>query len=264
MACPELTSWTEAIHYSLDVTWPQTTAGAGGDGVVELWSSAVYTLTGNDLSVELLACGSVLPDAPLSIVGQLVAGGSTVLIEFPDRVWDNLTVPPTMAAGAQSGNGIGSSIQYAFNDVLGVTLKDPRGPWPAAAAGLTTEDVDADGNPGYTGVPRTDGEETVLPPTQITVDGMAPAANLTYIVSRQAMAIDGTRTACDTHSGSVDVSFFDNHVVGCRLETGEECDELQTDFVDQSRMVYSVTSARYEAKQVEDGASCADIRAAVP
>ena len=264
VSCPELTAWTEAIHYVLEVTWPQTTAGAGGEGVVELWSSAVYTAAGNDLSVALSACGSVLPAAPLSAVGQLVAGGETVLIQFPDSVWDNLTVPPTLAIGTQSGHGIGSSVKYAFNDILGVILDDPTGPWPAAGFGLATEDVDADGNPGYTAIPWTDAGDTVLPPTQITEGGQAPAADRVYVVSRQGIAIDGTRTACDAHSGGADVSFFDNHVVGCRLETGDECDELQTDFVDQSRMMYEVTGAKYEAQQVDDGASCSDIRAAVP
>ena len=52
--------------------------------------------------------------------------------------------------------------------------------------------------------------------------------------------------------------------MGCHIEGGSACNADQTDFVDQNRMRYMVTSATYEAKVVADDASCADVRAALP
>jgi hypothetical protein len=232
--------------------------------VVHLWSRAAYTATGNDLTVELTACGSVLPDAPLSVAGALVTGGDTVLIEFPDRIWDDLTTDPVVVTGTQSGNGVGSTLQYSFISLLGVTFDDEAAPWPDSGLGMNAEDVDADDKPGYSAVPLEDGAGTVLPPTGLGVLGSAPSVDVVYLVSRQGVAMDGMRTACDAHSGSVAVDHFDNHVVGCHIKGGSDCNEEEVDFVDQSRMIYEVTSASYEAKQVADGASCGEVRAAVP
>jgi hypothetical protein len=60
------------------------------------------------------------------------------------------------------------------------------------------------------------------------------------------------------------VSFFDSHVVGCHVVGASDCNASQTDFVDQSRTLYTITSATFSAKEVPAGASCADARAALP
>jgi hypothetical protein len=104
----------------------------------------------------------------------------------------------------------------------------------------------------------------VLPPTAVGLAGSAPSADKVYLIPRQAMTLTGTRTACDAHSGTADVSAFDNHVVGCHISGEAECTADQTDFVDQNRMRYMVSSATYEAKTVAADASCADVRAALP
>jgi prepilin-type processing-associated H-X9-DG protein len=262
-SCPALTQWTEAIHYVLDVTWPATTAANQGSGKVDLWSRLVYTADTAGVSISVSPCGTVLPEVPLNAVGTLAAGGDTVLIEFQDAVWDDLTKPPSMATGVQTGHDVGSGIRFSFNDQLGVTLADPEGAWPAAAADVTPADVDADTKPGYTATPR-GGGGYVLPPTTIGLGGSAPAADKLYLVSRQVITIDGTRTACDAHSGSATVSFFDNHVVGCHVQGGDDCTPTQSDFVDQNRTKYVASGATYSAKTVTDGASCSAVRQAVP
>ena len=60
------------------------------------------------------------------------------------------------------------------------------------------------------------------------------------------------------------MSKFDNHVVGCLVEGGGPCTATQTEFVDANRVIYTVESATYEMTAVPSGATCADVRAALP
>ncbi len=262
-ACEARESWTEAVHYVLSVTWPGTTAGESGEGQIDIWSRVSFTATGNDLEVGLRACGSILPETNLTAAGRIATGGEKVLIEVPASVWDAPSVPTTTTSGQQSGFGVGSTLELSYVSQIGVTLTDPNAEWPDSGADLDVFDVEMDGSDGYSAVPR-EGDGYVLPPTAIGIVGSAPAADKVYLVSRQAMTLSGTRTACDTHSGTATVAAFDNHVVGCHISGGDDCNENQTDFIDQNRMRYMVTSARYDAKVVPANATCAEVRAALP
>jgi hypothetical protein len=261
--CEARSSWSEAVHYVLSVTWAGTTASESGEGQVELWSRVNYSATGNELEVELRACGSMLPETNLTAAGRIATGGEKVMIEVPNSVWDAPSIPTTMTTGEHSGFGIGSTVEFGYVSQLGVTLDDPRAEWPDSGADLVTFDMEMDGAPGYTATPR-EGDGYVLPPTALGIVGSAPAADRVYLVSRQAVTLSGTRTACDAHSGTANVENFDNHVVGCHISGGDECNESQADFVDQNRMRYVVSSATYEAKLIAEDATCADVRAALP
>jgi hypothetical protein len=261
--CPAKESWTEALHYTLDVTWPGSNASQEGMGKIHIWSRVQYTATGNALDVGLHACGSVLPETKLTVIGQAAAGGEKVLIEVPGAVWDAPSIPITMAEGKQTGFDVGSSFEFSYVSLLGATLADPMAAWPESGADMKAVDLEGDGANGYTAVPRTGGGYA-LPPTAVGVPGFIPKADKVYLVSRQGMTLKGKRTSCDAHSGTANVTAFDNHVVGCHIEDGEECDSKQTDFVDQNRMRYMVSSATYEAKVVAEDTSCADVRAALP
>lgn len=261
--CAARTSWTEALHYTLQVTWPSTTAGAAGEGKIDIWSRVKFTADGTALEVGLHACGSVLPETNLTALGQIATGGEKVLIEVPEAVWDAPSIPTTMATGTHSGFDAGSDFEFSYVSLLGVTMSDPMGEWPESGADLETFDLEEDGPAGYTAKPRAGGGY-VLPPTAVGLGGSADSADQVYLVSRQAMTLTGTRSSCDEHSGTAMVTAFDNHVVGCHIEGGDECSADQADFVDQNRMRYMVTSGTYEAKVVPDDASCGDVRAALP
>jgi hypothetical protein len=261
--CEARESWSEAFHYVLDVTWPNTTAGEKGTGKIDIWSRVTFSASGDNLEVGLHACGSVLPETKLTALGKIATGGEKVLIEVPTEVWDAPSIPITMATGKQSGFGVGSSVEFSYVSLLGATLSDPMAAWPESGKAVTAVDLEGDGSKGYTAAPR-DGGGYVLPPTAVGLGGSAPSADKVYLVSRQGMTLKGKRTACDAHSGTAEVSAFDNHVVGCHIKGGEECSAGQSDFVDENRMRYMVTSATYEAKTVATDASCADVRAALP
>lgn len=262
-ACEARQSWTEALHYTLQVTWPSTTAGESGEGTINIWSRVELTANGDALEVGLHACGSVLPETNLTALGQFATGGEKVLIEVPEAVWDAPSIPTTMASGTHSGFDKGADFEFSYVSLLGVTMDDPMGAWPESGADLEVFDLEEDGPNGYTAKPRS-GDGYVLPPTAVGVVGSAPSADEVYLVSRQAMTLTGKRTSCDAHSGTAMVTAFDNHVVGCHIKDGNVCNATQADFVDQNRMRYMVTSATYEAKVVPDDASCGDVRAALP
>ena len=263
-SCPTKQSWTEATHYVQQVTWPATLAAASGAGTLEIWTRAKLKATGNDVTGTIRGCGLILPEASFTAAGQLATGGQKLAILAPDSVWEGNSMPEAMLTGTQSSFDVGGSMQQTSVDLQGAKLADPNAAWPASGAQLQTFDYDDDTFPGWTATARTGGGY-VLPPTAIGLVGSAPSADKVYNVSRVSMTIKGKRTACDAHSGPVDVKAFDYHVVGCHVVTGnKQCDATQTDFLDQNRMVYVVSSATYEAKTVPDGATCADVRAAFP
>jgi hypothetical protein len=245
------------------VTWEGTTAAEGGSGKINIWSRVTYKVNGDKLDVGLHACGSVLPETKLNGVGKIAAGGDKILIEVEESVWDAESIPITMASGKQSGVDVGSDVEFSYVSLLGATMADPSGAWPEAGADMDAVDLEGDGSKGYTATPRKGGG-FVLPPTSLGLGGSAPSADKVYLVSRQAMTLKGKRSACDAHSGTATVTSFDNHVVGCHISGGAECNASQAEFVDSNRMKYKASNATYEAKAVADDASCADVRAALP
>jgi hypothetical protein len=256
------TTWTEGVHLVLKATWAANSAGVAGTGDIFVWALTQLTVSGNALSGKLRACGTQLPPATLNAAGQLVTGGTKILVEIPDSVWDGPGMLGADVTGQQSGTDASSTIQYAFSSLIGLTLPDPNQAWPSSTAGLSTSDVDGDGLPGFTAIPKK-GDGFVLPPTGLGLLGSAPSADQVYLVSRNNMSLSGTRTSCDAHSGTADVTAFDNHVIGCHT-AGGECTASQTDFCDQNRMIYQIRSATYEARRLADTATCADVHATFP
>ena len=256
-ACPSLTAYTQADHTILNVTWPAGLATMGGTGQVHIWNKTAFTASGNTLSATSQACGTVLPPTGLTALG----GGGMVLIEIPNASWDAPTMPKFQFQATQSGWNVGSTMSYSYTALVGLTLTDPTVAWPTSYTGITmTVDADGDGNPALTSVPRTGGG-FVAPPTSIT---QTARVDLVYIVSRNAVSVMATRSACDQASGTVTFTHFDNHVVGCHVMGGADCMPNETNFVDQNRTIYQVSTATFQSKTVASTATCADVRAALP
>jgi hypothetical protein len=129
--------------------------------------------------------------------------------------------------------------------------------------GMATVDADSDGKPGMLAVPK-NGGGYVLPPTAIGLIGSAPAADNIYLVSRTSVGLAGKTTTCEEQAGTATIKYFDSHVVGCHVKGAAECNPTQVDFIDQSRSIYKATSGTFKSKKVADGATCADVRAALP
>jgi hypothetical protein len=262
--CPQRADITLAQLMVLDASWPGTTAASAGSGKIHLWTLAKLTAAGGALTGETRSCGTTLPEVSFTATGQLVTGGTRLQLQVPHAVWDMPSLPRFSTSGTLSGFATGSSIAIDPIVVLvGLTLPDPRAAWPDSYTGLTAVDAEGDGEPGITAVPRT-GDGYVLPPTGLGVGGTAPQADRVYIAFRTIIDLSGTFTTCAELGGTVNVMFFDNHVVGCHVRGGENCSPTQVDFVDQSRTIYRISAGTFTAKQVADTATCADVHAALP
>jgi hypothetical protein len=144
--------------------------------------------------------------------------------------------------------------------LIGLTLGDPNGAWPAASS-IMGLDQDGDGRPGITAIPR-NGDGFSPPPTSLAQTQRADQLDL---VIRNVMTLTATVDGCpDSYNGSASVKFFDNHVIGCHVMGGNECSAAEAQFVDEQRSVFVPGSATFTAKIVPDGASCADVRTALP
>jgi hypothetical protein len=156
-------------------------------------------------------------------------------------------------------------VNLEWASLVGINLADPKAAWPDSYTGIAAmaQDADGDGKPGYSAVPRSGGG-FVLPPTSVGIGGGAPSAEKVYLVSRHLIAVAGARSSCDEMAGTATVSAFDSHVMGCQVRGAGDCNANQTDFVDQNRMKYRVTSATFRAKKLTAAATCANVRQALP
>jgi len=258
--CPALATWTEAVRFVLKASWDANSAALAGTADIEVMSLVKLTADGNILAGPTRGCRTIMPANQLSAAGQIVTGGTKILTDIPDSVWDapSMSNHTASCTGKQSGVGVSSTVQYAWTSLIGTTLSDPNGAWPASGAGMATVDVDGDGNPGFTCTPKS-GDGFVLPPTGLGLMGSAPTSDKVYLVNRNIISLSGTRTSCDEHSGTATFSAFDSHVVGCHTKNGG-CTASQVDFSDQMRPLYKISSATYKARRVSDTASCKDVR----
>jgi hypothetical protein len=251
------------VHIVMDVTWPASTASSAGTGKIHLWNRSAITASGNSLDGTTQGCGTLLPDTVLNSLGSLAAGGSKILIEVPDAVWDAPSMPKYATRGTQSGTAVGSTVALGWTALIGLTLADPQAPWPDSSRGLMGVDSDGDGAPGYSATPRSGGGY-VLPPTALGLGGSAPVAETVYLVSRHIIEMTGMRPACDQQAGTATVKAFDSHVIGCKLRGGQDCSPTQTDFLDGNRPKFVVSGATYQARALPAGATCADVRKTFP
>jgi hypothetical protein len=258
-ACAPRTKFTLGVHVVMNVTWPDTLATSQGTGKVHIWNRSIFDVNGTELSGDTSPCGSVLPPLTLSAL----AGGGMALIEIPDATWDLPNMPDVSGGATLEGWTVGSRFSNpAATALVGVMMDDAGGAWPANGTMVMTVDHDDDTKPGITGIPKSDGG-FVLPPTSI-LGQVGAVADQVYLVTRTSIAMDGAMTSCTEQAGTVDVPFFDNHVVGCHIKDGDECDETQASFIDTNRTIFEVVDATYTAKILADDASCADVRAALP
>lgn len=258
-SCESRAKLTLGVHVVMNITWPDTLATTQGSGQVHIWNVSRYTVDGSDASGETGPCGSILPPLQLSAI----AGGGKALIEIPDATWDLPSMPKVTAAGTVEGWTVGSKfVTTASTALVGLSMGDPAGAWPGKGSMITTVDHDNDTKPGILGIPKSDGGFT-RPPTSL-LGQAGPVADNVYLVTRTGLALDGSWTSCTEQAGTVNVPFFDNHVVGCHVYNGGECDATQADFIDTNRTIFEVVDASYTAKVLDETATCADVRAALP
>jgi hypothetical protein len=246
----------------LDVTWKASTATLEGTGKVHLWNKARLNANGTVLTGEAMSCGTSLPDINLNPLGEIAAGGKKVLIEIPFDSWDKPSVPKFEQKGTLSGWNPGSDVVMEPTVALvGLTMTDPMGPWPAKYPQIMGADAEGDGKLGITGIPK-NGGGYVNPPTALSA--LFGSADRVYIASRTVVQLTGKTTTCEAQEGTATAKFFDNHIIGCHVVNAAECTADQAAFIDDSRTVYEPKAGIFTAKKLPDNATCADVRAALP
>jgi hypothetical protein len=261
--CPVQAMGTAGTHVVAEVTWSATTGVKAGSGQLHIWTRSSMTFDGNDVTAVVSPCGSDVPEVERS---DLLGGGKVKLDVLP-AVWDSPSMPTFMAHGTISGFDPGATIAMdPVASLVGASMGDPMNdPWPASGQQITGVDHDGNGTPGITTTPRNTPPYS-LPPVDL-LGALIPSgerADALYIATRSVIQLSGTRATCETASGSADISKFDTHVIGCHLESGGECNADQANFVDSNRMTFQITGASYTMERVDDDASCADVRAALP
>jgi len=203
--------------------------------------------------VESQSCGSVLP----AITTTAIAGSEKILPEIPDLAWDSASMPTFTGTSTRSGDVVNVDPGVAL---LGLSLSNPKATWPAATS-ITGVDSDGDGKGGVTANLKQTGGFVAVP----TNLAKSSRADKIYLAIRNIMTLSATAPGCpETYTGTASVTDFENHVIGCHVKGGSECDSTQSKFVDDNRTIYKLGSASFTSQRVAADASCADVRALLP
>jgi hypothetical protein len=308
-ACTPQTHEVLGAKVSLDANWPATpgtvgcAAADGCKGSLNVWLLSRFDIAGHTANGTTTTCGNQTPTITLTSLGAqsegVQTGTATVSIQFPSSVWDavamNASKPPIAATGVLGGWNVGSSFKVnptvAFFGLKGSSpLTSASATWPPSESAIPATDIsddDNDGHPGITATPSSM-EGNSLPATALsTSPPYAPQADKLYVVLRTELSLYGLATGCKDISGTARVALFNDHVIGCHVQGGDDCTQAQWDFVDQVSPVYvgaGVTipasvqapsfapagiTGTFKAKVLSNdpnggGVDCAAVRAALP
>jgi len=247
-----------ATHIVMNVTWPATkfsgiTVVNAGSGKVHVWTKSQFDENGNTSAVVSNSCGSSLPP----IQTTAIAGSEKLQPLIADEVWEKPSMPKFNGTATKTGNMVSANPGIAL---VGLKLSDPAATWPAVA-NVMGVDHDGDAHPGIAGGSKTtDGFKAV--PVDINRSKRTDRLDL---ATRATMTLSAAVDGCpETYTGTAMVTQFDNHIIGCHIQGGGECDTTQRNFVDSNRTVYKVTSATFTSKRIPLDATCAAVRAAAP
>ncbi len=275
---------TWASRLTIDVTWaPQGLNGiilASGSGEIKQWIKGVRVQTGTSTSDATVVCGIALPD----FQETAIAGGETYGVRFPNALFDGAdggggSLPTFTVSAALSGLTAGATYSTTTTAaLLGLSMTNPTtDAWPAT---ITTEvDMEHDGKPGVTADTATGSPYSNIPTALPPIFGQPPRANKLYVAIRQVTIVTATVTDCDHMSGTVSIpviqskAAIDSHVLGCALADGGDCTTTtalptqtsQAAFVDNTQPVFTPSgTSDVHSVRLPAGATCADVRAALP
>jgi len=250
--CP--TTYTVATHVVVDVGWDGSLALAEGSGQVHLWSKSKFVENGNTASVTSRSCGISLPETTTSEL----AGGYSVLPEIPNTAWDAPSMPIFTGTAMRLSTGAWQVDPGVA--LVGISMLDPNAEWPDVDEVIGV-DVDDDGTPGVTAIPRVGGNFQA-PPLNLS---QSQHADELHLVSRNIMTLTYSSSGCpERQEGIANVTAFDSHIIGCHVSGGAQCTDSQRDFVDSNRTIYEVQAGRFTSQVVADNASCDEVRAILP
>jgi hypothetical protein len=266
---------TFAVLVDYDVNWRGTTlAGVipllrAGRGTVRVWS--LHEMRDGGTSSRLNGCGTIWPEFAS---GSPRVGTELYSAYIPSSTWErgpmpkwDLTWQPTCLS---SGCAIMSS---SLITTIGARLTG-NSLWPGpdgSLSNLLVADHDSDGAPGVTVVPRGAPERSAMgtpyiePPLSWTSSSRATRL---YMALQIAFQLDGELESCDAMSGVVNQGRVENRIIGCQARSTSSqaentCSPEQARFADENLPEWTVNAARWRARRISTGASCAEVRAAL-
>lgn len=265
-----------AIKVTAPVGWGDDAVLMKRTGVIHQWGllSLTQAAGATTLTGSVRACKLTIPDfqTAQALLSEWYG------ITFADEGFDAQADTPIPLTGSVSSLLLGANVTFASHAIqLGVKIgppANPTGPWPpianfTPANGYALVDTDANERPGLSAgvktgaVPGVNGAQFENIICDISGGLQNPLrCNLLDLAIRQITAHSGTVDACTTLRGSTNAA-IENHIVGCRLESGVACNAGQAELVDAARPIYTVTNATFLATKLASGDDCAAVRAAI-
>jgi hypothetical protein len=240
-------------------SWGSTPFVRSGSGTLQFWLRLTLTQSGTALSGSAQLCQQSTPETRNS------ATSDRYLHNYPAAMFTP-GAPAAAFSGTLANLAPGAGLSSARTaHILGISMSDPlNGAWPALTAARNNQvDHDADGEVGITVIFVDDATYN-----HAQTDGtfFAARASAAYGTQRLRFSLAGALNACSGASGPATVQSFDRRVIGCRLESGQDCSLDQYTHLDENTGAYSVSSSTYTMTRL--GAtgstfSCAQVRSAL-
>jgi hypothetical protein len=253
-SCELPNMYTRAARLTLGLTWPETLAFTAGAGTFVMWAKVASTRSSaGALELDLRPCGALTP----TMTATALVGGLKSSVQFPFSAFDSPNMPVDRLAVAQRED---RSLTFALSTVLGALLADPDGAWPSAAS-LVPFDHDGDGLPALTAIPL-EGPDYVATPSSVA---QTEFLDRLYIAARIRLRVSITPTCSGAADGAIEPLGFNQSVVGCHVKDRDDCTASETRFItNQSPRLTLGGSGTWTEVEIPPGASCADVRAALP
>jgi hypothetical protein len=247
------------LRIDAQMNWNPTKYVRGGNGTVQFWLRMTLTQSGTALNGTAQLCEQSTPETRNS------ATSDRYLLDYPGAMFTpgapGVAFSGTLAS-LSPGAGL-SSTRTAH--ILGISMTDAlNGTWPDMSTALTNQaNHDADNDVGITVVFVEDGTHSHA---QTSGSLFAARASHAYGSQRLRFSLGGALNACAGASGTATVQSFDTQTIGCRLESGNDCDENQYTHLHDNSVVYSPSSASYTMTRLGNPGSsftCTQVRAAL-
>jgi hypothetical protein len=256
-ACNSL-SGVYALRLDASASWSSKPFILAGSGTLQFWLRLTLTQAGTALTGNAQLCDQVTPEEGNS------ATSDKYILSYPSALYTPGAPAAAFSATLASRSPGAGLTATRLAHLLGISMTDPlNGAWPAVTAARTNQvDHDADGEVGMTVVFV---DDATYNHAQTDSTLFAARASHAYGAQRLRFSLAGALTACSSASGTATIQSFDTRTIGCRLESGQDCNSTQYNYVDSNTISYDVGSASYTLTRLGASGSftCAQVRAAL-
>jgi hypothetical protein len=239
-----------AVRLTFDVRWDETLGLMAGAAKAYLWSKLTIDPSASMIS-EFRMCGGLLP----VYHSTAVAGNIKVFQRVPQATFD-LPTMPMLAGGSVTRIDSGLALDPGTM-LVGLTLPDPAGAWPASSTdpNVMAVDADGDGRPAVTSLMRNDTMFTGSPTSILQTERI----DANYVASRVGYRATLNGAACtDTLEGPAELLKYDTLVIGCHVKDRNDCTPEEVKFVEENRPKFMFSSdAVAQARVIPVDATCA-------